>query len=125
MRQSVRYRAATGNPGPEAAAAAPPAAAAATLEAPASTTAAEAAAAAAATALVSFTRDIVPMFAPFAAAMTWRFDLGDYGAVKANAATIYGRISSVDNPMPPPPFPMLTAAQIQRFQAWISGGCQP
>lgn len=79
----------------------------------------------AATATVSFERDIRPMFAPFAAAMMWRFDLTNYTAVMANAQHIYERISTPGNPMPPPPFPMLTAAQIQRFQDWMNDGCQP
>jgi len=74
---------------------------------------------------LSFARDIVPMFAPFASAMMWRFDLTDYSAVVANAQTIYGRISTPGNPMPPPPFPMLTAAQIQMFQDWMNDGCKP
>jgi len=60
---------------------------------------------------VSFAKDILPIFAPFASAMMWRFDLTDYSAVVANAETIYGRISSVDSPMPPPPFPMLSLQQ--------------
>jgi hypothetical protein len=57
--------------------------------------------------------------------MMWRFDLTDYSAVVANAETIYGRISSVDSPMPPPPFPMLTQAEIQTVKEWIDGGCKP
>jgi hypothetical protein len=79
----------------------------------------------AAAATVSFERDIRPMFAPFAAAMMWRFDLTNYTAVMANAQHIYARISTPGNPMPPPPFPMLTAAQIQQFQDWMNDGCQP
>jgi hypothetical protein len=74
---------------------------------------------------LSFERDIRPMFAPFAAAMMWRFDLTDYTAVMANAQHIYERISTPGNPMPPPPFPMLTAAQIQRFHDWMNDGCNP
>jgi hypothetical protein len=81
--------------------------------------------AATAAATVSFERDIRPMFAPFAAAMMWRFDLTNYTAVMANAQHIYERISTPGNPMPPPPFPMLTAAQIQRFQDWMNDGCKP
>jgi hypothetical protein len=92
---------------------------------PAPGTAREALASATAAAVVSFERDIRPMFAPFAAAMMWRFDLTDYLAVMANAQHIYERISTPGNPMPPPPFPMLTAAQIQRFQDWMNGGCKP
>jgi hypothetical protein len=43
----------------------------------------------------------------------------------ANAQHIYERISTPGNPMPPPPFPMLTAAQIQRFHDWMNDGCNP
>lgn len=74
---------------------------------------------------LSFARDIRPMFEPFAAAMMWRFDLTDYAAVKANASTILGRISSPDNAMPPPPYPMLTVEQINRFQNWMTQGFHP
>ena len=71
----------------------------------------------------SFARDIRPMFEPFAAPMMWRFDLTDYTAVMANAQTIYNQISQSN--MPPPPFSPLTAAQIQRFNDWMQGGCNP
>lgn len=73
---------------------------------------------------LSFARDIRPMFEPFAAAMMWRFDLTNYTAVMANANTIAGRIGNGGG-MPPPPFPPLTAAQIQQFQDWINQGCNP
>jgi hypothetical protein len=92
---------------------------------PAPGAAPEALAAATPAAKVSFERDIRPMFVAFAAAMTWRFDLTDYTAVMANAQDIYERISNAGNPMPPPPFPMLTAAEIQRFQDWMNDGCKP
>jgi hypothetical protein len=92
---------------------------------PAPGSAPEALASAAPAATISFARDIRPMFAAFAAAMMWRFDLTDYTAVMANAQHIYERISSAGNPMPPPPFPMLTADQIQRFQDWMNDGCNP
>jgi hypothetical protein len=92
---------------------------------PAPGNAPEALASPAPAATVSFERDILPMFAAFAAAMMWRFDLTSYTAVMANAQHIYERISNPGNPMPPPPFPMLTAAQIQRFQAWMNDGCKP
>lgn len=92
---------------------------------PAPGSAPEALAAAAAAPEISFERDIRPMFEPFAAAMMWRFDLTNYTAVMANAQHIYARISTPGNPMPPPPFPMLTADQIQRFSDWMNGGCKP
>ena len=74
---------------------------------------------------VSFAADIMPIFKQFQGPMMWRFDLTSYEAVMANAATIYGRISNPGNPMPPPPFPPLTSAQIQMFQNWMNQGCPP
>lgn len=74
---------------------------------------------------VSFANDIMPIFKQFQGPMMWRFDLTDYAAVVANAQTIYSRISSTSSPMPPPPFPPLTAAQIQTFQNWMNQGCPP
>ena len=74
---------------------------------------------------VSFATDIMPIFKQFQGPMMWRLDLTSYEAVMANAATIYGRISNPGNPMPPPPFPPLTAAQIQMFQNWMNQGCPP
>ena len=46
----------------------------------------------------SFERDIRPMFAPFASAMMWRFDLTNYEAVMANSQTISQRISQAGKP---------------------------
>jgi hypothetical protein len=80
---------------------------------------------AAAPAPVSFASDIMPLFKQFQGPMMWRFDLTNYEAVLANAETILGRISSPDSPMPPPPFPPLTAQQIATFQEWINQGCPP
>lgn len=74
---------------------------------------------------VSFAADIMPLFKQFQGPMMWRFDLTNYEAVVANAQTIYNRISSTGSPMPPPPFPPLSAAQIQMFQDWINQGCPP
>jgi hypothetical protein len=74
---------------------------------------------------VSFAADIMPIFKQFQGPMMWRLDLTSYEAVMANAATIYGRISNPGNPMPPPPFPPLTAAQIQMFNQWMLQGCPP
>jgi hypothetical protein len=69
---------------------------------------------------VSFEKDIVPVFRQFRGSMMWRFDLTKIDDVKANAAAIYGQISS--NSMPPPPYPPLTKKQIDRFKAWMDGG---
>lgn len=110
MRKPVHFRQGNGRPVEEAARALAPAAALASSPVPA---------------LASFARDILPMFTPFASAMMWRLDLTNYEAVMGNAETIHGRISSTDSPMPPPPFPMLTAAQIQLFEKWMKDGCQP
>jgi hypothetical protein len=73
----------------------------------------------------SFARDIAPMFAPFAAAMMWRFDLTNYEAVTANAQTIATRLAQAGNFMPPPPFPPLTGDQVNLFNSWMNNGCNP
>jgi hypothetical protein len=75
---------------------------------------------------VSFSNDIMPIFYQFKGQMMWRFDLTNYDHVKANAATILGRIQAgAGAGMPPPPFDPLTLEQIQLFEQWISDGCQP
>jgi hypothetical protein len=74
---------------------------------------------------VSFANDIMPLFKQFQGQMMWRFDLTNYEQVKANAQTIYNRISSSGGPMPPPPFDPLTLEQIQTFQQWMSDGYLP
>jgi hypothetical protein len=76
-------------------------------------------------ATISFANDVMPIFYQYKSEMMWRFDLTNYDQVKANATLILGRISNAANPMPPPPYPPLTPAQIQTFQQWINGGCQP
>ena len=72
---------------------------------------------------VSFSNDIMPLFNQFKGQMMWRFDLTNYDQVKANAATILGRING--GGMPPPPFDPLTFDQIQLFQQWINDGYEP
>lgn len=74
---------------------------------------------------VSFSNDIMPLFKQFQGQMMWRFDLTNYDQVKANAQTIYSRISNSGAPMPPPPFDPLTLEQIQMFQQWMSDGYLP
>jgi hypothetical protein len=74
---------------------------------------------------VSFSNDIMPIFNQFRGQMMWRFDLTNYEHVKANADIIYSRIKDKDSPMPPPPFDPLTAEQIELFNQWKTGGCQP
>ncbi len=71
----------------------------------------------------SFAKDIAPMLAPFRANMMWRFDLVDYGAVKANATLIHGLIA--ESQMPPPPLPPLSEKQITIFKKWVDGSCPP
>jgi len=72
----------------------------------------------------SFATDIAPMFAPYRDNMMWRFDLGDYDAVKANAAAIYGQISSAGG-MPPPPLPPLEPSDVATFMSWMAESCPP
>ncbi len=72
---------------------------------------------------VTFDDDIMPVLKQYAGPMAWRFDLTAYDEVKASAALIYARISSVGAPMPPPPFPRLPQAFIDQFKAWMDAGC--
>ena len=64
--------------------------------------------------------DIAGIFQPFTSQMMWRFNLGSYTDVKANATIIQSRIGQ---DMPPPPFPPLTQADIDTFNAWVTAGC--
>lgn len=66
-------------------------------------------------------QDIQGIFAPFTSQMMWRLNLGSYQDVVANAQIILLRIKTFGD-MPPPPFPPLTAAQIQTFENWINAG---
>ena len=65
-------------------------------------------------------QDIAGIFAPFTSQMMWRMNLGSYDDVAANAQIILLRIGM---DMPPPPFPPLTAAQLQTFTTWVNNGC--
>ncbi|MFZ6767621.1 hypothetical protein ACO0LM_11105 [Undibacterium sp. Di26W] len=69
--------------------------------------------------MVSFEKDIAPLFNQFRASMMWRLDLTDYEQVKANAAMV---LTQIQGGMPPPPYPPLTTAQVAMFQAWINQG---
>jgi|KBSMisStandDraft_5_1062788.scaffolds.fasta_scaffold2460511_1 hypothetical protein len=74
----------------------------------------------------SFQTDIAPMFAPFQANMMWRFNLGDYETVKANAQMIYGRLTGkTGNVMPAPPFTPLDQSMIDLYSQWMAEGCPP
>ncbi|HYW10729.1 MAG TPA: hypothetical protein VE871_02200 [Longimicrobium sp.] len=66
--------------------------------------------------------DIQGIFAPFRSQMMWRFNLGSYDDVAANAQIILLRILTIGD-MPPPPYPPLTDAQITTFQTWVENGC--
>lgn len=72
---------------------------------------------------VSFERDIAPLFAPYRAGMSWRFDLTRYEDVRRFAVMIHRQISSQN--MPPPPYPPLTEAQVALFAAWMAQGHPP
>jgi len=74
----------------------------------------------------SFATDIAPILTPYRDNMIWRFDLADYGAVRANAKVIQARITPTsDDPMPPPPLPPISAVDITMFNAWVDEGCPP
>lgn len=74
---------------------------------------------------VSFESDIMPIFAQYQANMIWRFDITSYDVVRANAKLIYSYLTDANGPMPPPPYPPLTQAQIQSFQDWMNQGFPP
>ncbi|HEU0015186.1 MAG TPA: hypothetical protein VFQ45_15960 [Longimicrobium sp.] len=66
--------------------------------------------------------DIQGIFAPFRSQMMWRFNLGSYEDVAANAQIILLRIQTTGD-MPPPPYPPLTDAQITTFKTWVNNRC--
>ena len=75
--------------------------------------------------LVSFEKDLVPIFHQFRASMMWRFDLTKYEDVKANSSAIIENLKpSGGQPpnMPPPPYPPFTKDQVDLFQQWINDG---
>jgi hypothetical protein len=75
----------------------------------------------------SFAVDIAPMLAPYRENMLWRFDLADYTAVTANAQIIYEALTGKGSirPMPPPPLPALSGAQVAKFKSWMEHQCPP
>ena len=65
----------------------------------------------------SFALDIAPILAPYRENMLWRFDLADYGAVKANATLIFANISPTDRwRRRPRPCPRSTHPTLPPFQ---------
>jgi len=71
---------------------------------------------------VTFSNDILPIVGKWKSQMMWRLDLTNYEHVKMNADIIYAQIST-GGPMPPPPYPPLTADQINLFKQWMNDGC--
>ena len=69
----------------------------------------------------SFANDIAPTLYPYRGQMMWRFDLADYGDVKANAAVILEQINWDSGPpsMPPPPFSPFTQEFVATFEQWM------
>lgn len=70
--------------------------------------------------VVSFERDIVPLFKLYRAGMLWQMDLVKYDDVKNYARPILARIRNGN--MPPPPYPPLTPDEVARFEAWMQQG---
>lgn len=77
----------------------------------------------------SFANDIAPILFPFRGQMAWRFDLADYGDVKANAEVIWKQIRwTPQKPpappappnMPPPPFSPFPDDFLALFQQWMA-----
>lgn len=72
--------------------------------------------------MMSFAADIRPLFRQNDIdAMAFLFDLGDHGAVKANAAAISARLA--DGSMPCDG--QWPADQVARFEQWMNEGCNP
>ena len=72
--------------------------------------------------MVSFERDIRPLFRPDdAEAMLWAFDLRSYEDVREHAETIYERLA--DGSMPcDKSWP---DERVERFRGWIDAGMPP
>jgi len=77
----------------------------------------------------SFINDIRPLFTDEDIEhMSFAFDLSNHEEVKANCDGILERVSRPGDEMgrmPPPPRDHWTPEQIQLFQDWIAGSCQP
>ena len=71
---------------------------------------------------LSYAQDIRPLFrASDVKTMSFAFDLSSYDDVRANAEAIYDRLA--DGSMPcDDAWP---EENVQRFRAWIDGGCAP
>lgn len=69
----------------------------------------------------SFANDIAPTLYPYRGQMAWRFDLADYGDVKANAAVILEQITwdGGTPSMPPPPFSPFSKEFVAQFEQWM------
>ena len=76
---------------------------------------------------LSFENDIKPIFRPYRPNMLWRFDLGDYEQVKANADLIQLFITAdVNTRMPPANYGgPLSPQQIATFKQWVTEGFPP
>ncbi|HVW98184.1 MAG TPA: hypothetical protein VHA56_19605 [Mucilaginibacter sp.] len=69
---------------------------------------------------VTFSNDILPMFAKWQSRMIWRLDLCNYDDVVANADAILDQMQQ--GAMPPPPYDPLTQEQYAIFLAWTQTG---
>jgi trans-aconitate methyltransferase len=69
---------------------------------------------------VTFSNDILPMFAKWQSRMICRLDLCDYNDVVANADAILDQMQG--GGMPPPPYDPLTQEQYQIFLQWTQTG---
>ena len=69
---------------------------------------------------VQFARDIRPLFTERdVSSMSSHFDLSSYDDVRAHAEGIYARLA--DGTMPC--YGAWPATDVQRFRAWMDGGC--
>jgi hypothetical protein len=77
---------------------------------------------------ISYTNDIRPQFTQIDIDhMSFFCDLSNYDDVKTSAQEILSRLKATDETMMPPvniggPW---SAANIDKFEAWVAGGCQP
>ena len=76
-------------------------------------------------ATVSFANDIAPTLFKYRGQMAWRLDLASYADVKANAAIIYGQLTSNPPGMPPPPFDPFPQTFVDAFNTWMTTGFSP
>jgi hypothetical protein len=80
------------------------------------------------TQVVSFARDIAPLFRTKDIQHMRQFvslDLADHSVVQQNAQSVVERLKDPNSPMPPAPDPMWTAGAVSLLERWIATGMAP